>query len=328
MEENEISKIFKVGKMQLIWTMVLILVAVILFGIAYYIDSGIGKEPTDLHELIYNYEDEEGAYASVNLAYLPFGFAIEGESLKYYFVMDTSEYLYVVRITDETYEKIEKQKEEQGDNFSYELRGYVFDIPTDLKNLGIEVYNEAYEEEILTKSNFEEYVGNVYLDETYTPNTENASVIIVLGVFMIIASSIVFITFIIQKVKSSKIDKTRIEEAKEELRSTNVKGYSKQKIYLTNKYVVSNYSGLQIYEYNEILWIYNLISYYRGIATGKSLMAGTTNKKKVAIGYSRDINNQTLEEIMSKIAEKNKTVRIGYTDENQKYFKDFKKGKI
>ena len=57
-------------------------------------------------------------------------------------------------------------------------------------------------------------------------------------------------------------------------------------------------------------------------------MAGTTNKKKVAIGYSRDINNQTLEEIMSKIAEKNKTVRIGYTDENQKYFKDFKRGKI
>ena len=328
MEENEISKIFKVGKMQLLWCIILVVIAVVLFGIAFYIDSGVGKTATNLHELIYNYQDKEGEYASINLAYVPYGFAIEGESLKYYFVTDSDNYLYIARITDDTYDKMAKQKEEQGDNFSYELTGYVFKIPSDLKKLGIEAYNEAYEEEILTRSNFEEFVGNVYLDETYTPQTDNASVLIVLAFFAFICAIFIFIAFILQKVKASKIDKVRMEEAKEELRSTSVKVYSKQKMYLTDKYIVSNYGGLHIYEYSEVLWLYNLINYYRGIATGKSLMAGLTNKKKVAIGYSRDVNNQTLEEIMDKILEKNKTVRIGFTDENQKYFKDYKKGNL
>jgi len=328
MEENEISKIFKVGKIQLIWAVVLVVIGIALLGIAFYIDSGDRETATDLHQLIYNYEDKENEYASINLAYVPFGFAIEGENLKYYFAMDSNEYLYIVRITDKTYEKIVKQKEEQGDNFFYELKGYVFEIPSELKKLGIEAYNEAFEKEIFTKSNFEEFVGNVYLDETYTPQSENATVLITISCFAFVAAIIVFCVFVSQKIKTAKVDKTRIEEAKEELRSTSVKVYSKQKMYLTNKYVISNYGGLQIYEYSEILWLYNLINYYRGIATGKSLMAGLANKKKIAIGYSTDVNNQTLEEIMEKILEKNKNVRIGFTDENKKYFKDYKKGNL
>lgn len=332
MEEKEIDKIFKPGKIQLIFAIVLAVIGAILIGIALYIDSNKGKIATDLHELIYNYQDEEGEYASININTIPYGFAIENETLKYYFVMDEQDFLYIARITDKTYEEMEKAYEADKENFSYELKGYVFKIPKELKKLGIEAYNEAFEEneevEKMTNSNFEEYVGSVYLDETYTPQSSNASTLIVISVFSFIGALVFLVTFITSKATLKKIDSSRIEEAKEELKSSNVKSYSKQKLYLTDRYVVSRNGGIYILEYREILWAYNLINYYRGVATGKSLMACTVNKKRFAIGYSSNANDDTNDEIMREIKLKNPDLRIGFTDENKKFFKEYKKENI
>lgn len=332
MEEKQINKALKVKKTYLIISLVILAIGVALLGGSFYLNSGIGKEAKDFHELIYNYEDKEGEYAKVTAAYLPFGFAVEdlsnGGELNYYIIMDSEGYMYIARLTDKTYEAMEKQKEEQGDNFSYEITGYLFKIPNDLKKLAISGYNEAMEEKVLTTSNFEEYMGSVYLDETITPDSDTGNTLMGIAVIAFMLGFALLIPYIIYIVKASKVDKTRLEEAREELKSTSAKAYPKQSIYLTDKYVISNYNGLYVLEYKEILWVYNLINYYRGTAMGKTLMAYTSDNKRIGIGYTGNVSNQTIEGIMAEIQAKNPTLRIGYTDDNITYFKNYKKGKI
>lgn len=332
MEEEQVNKILKVKKTQLISSIIIIVVGLIFAGVSFYLDSAVGKTPEDLHELIYNYQDEEGKYAKITSAYLPFGFAVEdltnGGELNYYFIMDEAGFMYIARLTDKTYEEMEKQKEEQGENFSYEITGYLFDIPKDLKKLAISGYNEAMEDEIFTTSNFEEYVGSVYLDETITPDSETAGTFLGIAFITIFIGVIVLIPYIIYVIKASKIDSAKMEAVREELKSGNVKSYPKQKIHLTDNYIVSNYAGLHLLEYKEILWVYNLINYYRGTATGKTLMTYTADNKRIGVAYTGNVSNQTIEEIMGKIKEKNPSLRIGFTDDNIAYFKDYKKGKI
>ena len=71
-----------------------------------------------------------------------------------------------------------------------------------------------------------------------------------------------------------------------------------------------------------------MINYYRGTAMGKTLMAYTSDNKRIGIGYTGNVSNQTIEGIMAEIQAKNPTLRIGYTDDNITYFKNYKKGKI
>lgn len=332
MEDNQIKKILKVKNTYLIVALVIMVISIALVVASYFVSQPDEAELKDLHELIYNYEDKEGEYAKITSAYLPFGFAVEelenGGQFNYYFVMDKEGYMYIARLTDETYAEMERQKEEQGDNFSYEIKGYLYNIPTELKRLAISGYNEAYENETLNYDNLEEYVGKVYLDETITPESDLANALIAIAIIAFIMGFIFLIIYIVYKIRGSKVDKTRLEEAREELKSSSAKLYPKQKLYLTDRYVISNYNGLYILEYKEILWVYNLINYYRGVATGKTLMAYTTNNKKIGIGYTGNVSNQTIEEIMGKIQEKNPELRIGYTDDNISYFKNYKKGKI
>ncbi len=328
MEEKEIKKVLKVKKSPLIWTIILILISIILISTAVYIDGPMGKEAKSLHELIYNYEEDEGEYVKIDIAYIPYPFAVEeidNEELIYYFVLDNEGYIYIARITDETYEEIEELKEEQGDDFSYELKGFTYDLPSDLKEIAITAYNEVYGEEVFTIDNIEEYVGSVYLDETITPQSENAATLIFIAFILVIAAIISLILFIIYKVSSMKIDKERLKLAKEELERNDIKIYNKQKTYLTNSYLISNYRYTYILEYREILWAYPLINYHNGVAIGKHLIIYTSSNKKISIGYSNNVNNQTIEEIMNKIREKNPSIRLGLTDENQEYFKQYKK---
>ena len=226
MEEREIKRILKVSNSLLIWTIALVIISAILIGIGLFIDSPRGTQAESLHDLIYNGADDEGKYAKITAAYLPYVFAVEdtdmGE-LNYYFVSDDEDYLYIARITDDTYKEMEKLYEEQGENFLYELQGYLYYMPTELKELAIEVYNEEMEEEILTEENLPEYVGYVYLDETITPQSETSTILFGIAAILFISAVITFIIYIVYKIRGAKVDKTKLENAREELKGNNVK---------------------------------------------------------------------------------------------------------
>ena len=122
--------------------------------------------------------------------------------------------------------------------------------------------------------------------------------------------------------------KTLKEFNKDELEKAleNSVAYEKAKIYLADEYLISTESGLDVIKYDDLYWIYINNTKYRGITTGRYLIAIKKDKRSVQIAYAvRD--EKMLQEIMEKIHEKNDQILIGYTPENQKAFAEFRKNK-
>lgn len=327
MESKEIDKIVKPKKKSLIIGLIFLVITMILIGIGTYLDRDRNLTPKDFHELIYNNKDIEKEYVKINLAYPPFSFAIKNDTLTFYFVSDIDNYLYIARLTEETYKKIDELYEQNPDDFNYQLEGYIYTIPEDIKPFAVKTYNEVYEEEILTLANLEEYVGNTYLDETITPYTQQVSIVIICGVvsaFLTLVFLIVgTVNFIKTKKKLKSID---IDELKSALAKATTVEYPKIGIYLTDQYLISNSNSLTILKYEDILWLYNEKRRVNGVYVGTYLKGVTNKKKTLILGYTRK-QVETLEEIMQKVYEKNKEVMIGFTGENQKKYKEFKKRK-
>ncbi len=174
MEEKEINKIFKPGKALLIVSLVFLIATIALIGTAMYMRVGETMNPKNLGELIENYEEKEGMYVKIDLGYLPYGFAEEDNSKYYYLAMDKDGYMYIVRITDRTYDELVKLSDEGKNEIEYEFKGYAFDIPMDLKRLAVEAGNEVFENMDLTLANIENYIGGVYIDETELPDDDTS----------------------------------------------------------------------------------------------------------------------------------------------------------
>ncbi len=325
MEEKEIKKVLRTGRAMLIATLVFLVLTVGLIGGAFYIRYNETKDPKDLGQLIENYEDKEGEYVKINLAYLPYGFAEEDSSKFYYFAMDQENYMYIIRMTDETYEKLKELSNDGNDKIEYEFKGYTFSQPTQMKQLAVEAANEAFEETKFTYSNISDYVGSVYIDETELPD-EDTSVMLVgfsimSGVFVLVFG----ITLLIQRIREWGItsNKELMEQLKMELEDLTDNPYKKQKIYLTSKHIISKSGGLSVLEYNQIIWMYSQIRYVNGVAQGKTLIACTKSKRKYTLATTGP-NDMNIEEIMTEIKDRNEEVRIGYTKENREFYRNYK----
>ena len=335
MEEKEINKVLKTNHLMLIIALIFLIVTVGAFGYSFYVRYEEKQNPETFFDLIENNHDKEGAYTKITIDYIPYLFAEEdltqGGTRKYYIIMDQEKYMYIARLTDETYNKLkDKADQETGSIEPTEFKGYVFKIPSKLKTLAAneltEVFKDSENPIKVTTSNLAEYVGDAYLDETEIPNneTENGAqaVGILAGLFALIFGGIA----ISQSFRTSKVTKNKelMEELKEELISMNDNPYKKLKIYLTNKYIISRYGGLEVFEYKNVIWAYALVRYQNGSAVGRTLMLCTKDKKRHSVAPT-SANDPALDEIMTEIHDKNPEVRLGFTKENREYFKQYQK---
>ena len=234
-EEEKKSKIFKPNK-KIIIAIAMIIIVAILIAIAVCIGNSNKKEAKSLHELIYNSQDNEGEYAKIDLAYVPYNFAIEDEKLQYYFAIDKEGYMYIVRLTNETYNKLQELQDEKQSEFSYELKGYVFEMPEELRQIAIESYNEISEKTLLTDENLEEYIGSVYLDETMIPGIGYKMVIVIIVSVLVLFGIAMLIIIVTHKIRTKEnkereenVNKEEIKENKKRKEKINKEGI-KEKI--------------------------------------------------------------------------------------------------
>ena len=328
MEEKEINKILKPGKLIIIITIIAIIGTLALFGAGIYNDYESTKNPEDLGALIDNGEDKEGKYAKIDVATTAYGFAKEDNNRCYYFVKDTEGYMYIVRMKDSTFDKLEKMYNNGEGEVNYEFKGYTFKISASLKRLAIEAANEGVEDSAdkMTTANFENYVGSVYIDETKKPTDDTSSTFYGMGTIAAIFTICLAIAAITQILNVRKITKNTelMEELRNELSSNTDDTYKKLKLYLTDRYVISRTAGIEAFTYKDVIWEYSLIRYVNGVAQGKTLIIFTRDKKRHNLAATGP-NDERIEEIMTEISDKNPNVRVGYTKENRQFFKEFKK---
>lgn len=331
-------KVLKTNKVTLITAVIFILVGALgIFGIEYILPKFgektqqelIGK---DYRKLISSEQDIENEYVEVTITYIPYIFMQEednGYISKYYFVVDQYNYPYIVRLTDSTYEILKSKYNENSKDFSYTLKGYIFEYSAELKGLTIEAYNQAIQKELVSEENFKFYFGKTYLDETLTPfNIAEEILLIVVCICVGVgcAAPISLIAYVVAIFKTRRTLKIyNKEELEYELSKSSTLEYEKVKVYLTDKFIISkSILGLNVLEYNDIVWVYYEKRSVNFIPIGTWLVA--FNNKRVydlacRLPFKKDI--QQFKEIILKIEEKNPDVMINYTKENQeKYNKE------
>ena len=324
MENNKIEKLFKPKRLFLIITILSILITVALVSFVEWRDrTEVTPKPVEYYDLVMGNIEKEHEYVTVTIVYICSFAQREDTNQTYYYIIDENNLIYIARISDETYKKIETAYNEQQENFSYKLEGYIFNIESDVKKIAIEKFGNVFENAPdITKENYEDYLGKTYLNEYVTPNTETNAIMTGIACMSGIVAIIFATLYISSFIKVYKYTKTSdFEDMKYELEKSTAKHFEKERIYLTDNYIISDLNGLlKVKKYEDIVWIYILKAQQYGVTSNIFIKVKTKNKRELNIANSLDENK--LMEIIYLIKQKNPNILIGFTPENQKEYKN------
>lgn len=317
-----LKKILKSNMRELILVIIFIIIAVISTlgkNYFYYKDSSPNIKPEDYNNLIIKGKDKENTYVCVELADIPYQIAeqkVNYSVIKYYILYDKNDYMYVAKLTDENYKKIEEQYKKQSDNFSYTLTGYIYNVPDDLRDIIIDAYNDSNLNNKITKSNYSKYFGSTYFDDTYTKYTTPIAIFYLISIASMVIALIFGIRWIICFVNTKKaLSKYDKQELEDELQ--NVQEYKKAKVYLTNNYFVSTYKGLHVYKYSDISWVYSASVSGKFYSINKfcirMFLADKTKYDTKGLDYTKQ---EIFNEIFEKLQKRNPNILFGYNYEN------------
>lgn len=249
-----------------------------------------------------------------------------GQEKQIFYIVGNANNQYVVKLPLYLHDKIMRNYKKDSENFKYKIEGTTTKIYDSLKNALIKTYNKEHKDNQIDSKNYNDYFGGTYIDGGKSPNFDIKLIFNLLGAFFLTIDIILICgnIFASKNIKSA-INKYGKENLERELNDSRTISYTKEGIYLTNKYVISNAFGFKVISYEDIYWVYILKRKTKGITIGKDLIACTKNKKTFSIATTNKI--EILMEIISKICEKNNTVLVDYTNENLKKYKELIKSK-
>ena len=300
-------------------SILMIVVGLVLLFYGVYKSENIS--PTEMHELIIN-NPVEDEYGSIEITQEPFLFAeYENSNIQAYFVTD-GEYYYVVEMKEDTYQEIVRN------DYPQVLEGSTLFADDSLKEVAIDTLNDSYEEDVFSKSDYDDIFGSIVLDIETTPLTANDAIII-LGVFLLFGGLIFLIVSIILKMRYLRFwKKLSLEEKTKIVKELNDEKdafyYETAKLYLTKNYLVNLHGALEPISYKDVIWMYPYEFRYYGFKTNQSIIVVTKDKKKHTIAMMNFVtkkNKEVFEEIYQTISSKNKDILTGFTKENQQTIK-------
>ena len=134
------------------------------------------------------------------------------------------------------------------------------------------------------------------------------------------ATIMLFIKYSITSIKIKRFDKNYFKDVIfNDLRKGTTENYSKYKIIFTDEYLIS-LQDLRVVYYKDIIWAYPYTINYGGIV---NLTVKTNNKKTyyVAESSGNPDNYYMINEFIKIIKKKNKSLLVGFNDENKKKYK-------
>ncbi len=319
MEENEIDKILKPKNKLVLFFIIYLAIALACIGVVFYAKiANHEEEALNLSELISNGNEKEGQYVKLDTNSLPILLAANKEGDNYlYYMTDLEENTYIVRLSNETFQKIiEMRNEETGKlNSIYQLKGITSNIDEQTKNLAITNSLKVFGNKEINKDNFSENLGKVYIEEKTVNNRTVAiyTISALAGLFFLI---IAFGYLLPAIIKSRKMlgNEVLLEELRTELGNLTDTPYKGQHVYLTRNYVVF---GIQAIKYEDIVKGYISKQSTYGIKVGENLMIQTKDGKKYIIA-SITTNSNILNNILRDIHNKNTNIEVEYSGDNNK----------
>ena len=110
----------------------------------------------------------------------------------------------------------------------------------------------------------------------------------------------------------------------EEINASDSIYYKNARLYLTRNYLISYQNGLEIFDYNDIIWVYPHEYRYNGVVTQKSIFVVSRNSKahKLATLSTSKKNRVLFDELYNTLINKMPDILKGYTKENIKAAKE------
>ena len=321
MNEKEINKILKPKKKLVFLLLIYLSIAFVCIGLV-FVKFAKSEEPINLAELVSSGTEKEEQFVKLDIAYLPKLLATTAEKDNYlYFVTDTDNRIYIVRLFNKTFEKIKEiSNEETGKlDSAYQVKGLTCNIDEKVKQLALRESKKISMEKELNSDNFSEYLGKVYVEERNTPESDRNITLYTIsalaGVFFLVVA-LGYILPGILKARKTANNKQLVDELRVELENLTDMPYKKYHLYLTNKYVIS---GIQVIKYEDIVWAYILGESKYGIKVGENLIVHTKDNKRHTIG-SVTGNDNILDDILADLYNRNTNIKVGYNDENKNLF--------
>lgn len=319
----------KKNKNLLIVGLLLLIVTIILIYLGVKNENKPLPTPENLSDIIVNKKYDEDKYVYLDVAIKPYLFAVyetdgKEDDAKYYLVMDKDNKLYILYMKEEKYKELNVDSIDENPIRVY---GITKKITNDIKDLAISSYNGLMEGEYLTKDNFKDWVGQVYLDNK---SAVNDSSLYYLGAFLSgLFFIIVIITYIVIIIKNKKTFKnmTNEELAKidSEISMMSTSEYADMKFYLLKDYIVDLANSMIILKYSDIIWAYPFEQRYNGLLVNKCIRLVDKNNKMYDVANTKVLNknkDEIIQEILRKLLEKNSDLILGFTNDNRKLVKE------
>lgn len=257
-----------------------------------------------------------------------------------YYIAFNEGYWYVV---DLNFDTIDKLKALQDYTYSTDenavapepvkIYGMTENIPTELKQMLVDFYNEGVEEEYqIGLENFEAYFGSVLLNVRKNPvDTYVEEMVIMLATIGIFVIAISHITVSMVKSRTKKYIKKNgyEEELVRQLDDCVEEKHYKDKVILTKDFFVDiKGTGFAAFKYADVKWVHiHNVKYYGTITVSSSIIVHLNDGKTQM--QCVEIKGDSTEEflgIFNKICEKVSADCLkGFTKENQQEFKKYKK---
>lgn len=265
---NAMKKIMK--KPSLIATHITcLLIIVVLIGIAGF---GYLSEKSKLEETKENMElfdpfNEKMNYGQITPIFMSEEFATNyDESIFYCFLIDEQYYPYIVAVYADEMDRYEDIIEytyydvEEPESITLTGKSIVSD--DELLGFAVDSYNVFMGTNNINIDNISDQLGYYFLDTTQQPSMDYSITALYLMIAVVVV--IIYISNIIHFNKSRKRTKETIEtysehllvEVDKEINQVDATYFKKQKLYITNNYLVSNYSGFEIIPLSNISRVY------------------------------------------------------------------------
>ena len=282
-----------------------------------------------LNDIIENKNNEENAYAYLEVTQAPYSIAkYENDEDNAFYIVFDGRYFYITYISNEVYEKLNVEGLEENPLTIYWT---TTTTPTELRKIALDAYNEGLEEEDqITMEDFNSYFGEVYLNNVSLKKLN--STFFIISTIPFILSLIFLILFITKKVKTrktlTKLTEEELEKLEKEIDDDRTKHYKKYHLILTQNYILSFNQGLVILKYNELIWIYEHRLKQYGITTAKNIYVMDNTGKRYNILTIDGINkiaNQILKEVITEVSNKNEKILVGFNKKNEEEIKELLK---
>lgn len=323
-KSKQIQDILKKAKTNLVVWIIVAICSMAIVALSVFMNDF--RKSTSLHEILAAGESPENKLVHVEVSEKPYVFAYyPGDNTgKFYFLMD-EEYMYVGFLSEKTFKELDVDSINEN---HVTVKGMTKKIPSDIKKLALEAYNEAVDKENkLTSSEFGDYFGLIYLDETETDYMQVILLLVgVIGWFAGLAGTISQIIVVVRLNKTiKKFDEKEWETINKEMESDDAFYYKNAKLALTKNYIIDFAGGFKPIKYRDILWMYKYEYRYNGVKTQVSIILYTEDKKRHVVaalpGYTKK-SKEVNKEIMETIMQKNEKMLVGYTKENRNRMKE------